>query len=178
MRYINLMGGEKPYLLVRSRNNLGAETRVSYAPSTAFYLADRAAGTPWATRLPFPVQVVERIETYDWISRNRFVTRYAYHHGYFDGLEREFRGFGMVEKRDTGGARCPQPERCLPRCHEYQCRVVCAARPDQDMVSHRRLSDGPPRHAESSLGILARTRPDRRAGRGDAAAAIRCCPPV
>jgi Salmonella virulence plasmid 65kDa B protein/Insecticide toxin TcdB middle/C-terminal region/Insecticide toxin TcdB middle/N-terminal region len=101
MRYIDLMGGQKPYLLVRSWNNLGAETRVSYVPSTAFYLADREAGRPWATRLPFPVQVVERVEICDWVSRNRFVTRYAYHHGYYDGIEREFRGFGMVEQRDT-----------------------------------------------------------------------------
>jgi hypothetical protein len=45
--------------------------------------------------------VVERVETLDRISRNRFVTRYAYHHGYFDGIEREFRGFGMVEQWDT-----------------------------------------------------------------------------
>src|SRR5690606_12353169 len=43
----------------------------------------------------------ERVETYDHISRNRFVSRYAYHHGYFDGAEREFRGFGMVEQWDT-----------------------------------------------------------------------------
>src|SRR5262249_56550072 len=50
---------------------------------------------------PFPVHVVERVETRDLISRNRFVTRYAYHHGYYDGIEREFRGFGMVEQRDT-----------------------------------------------------------------------------
>ena len=27
--------------------------------------------------------------------------RFAYHHGYFDGVEREFRGFGMVEQWDT-----------------------------------------------------------------------------
>ena len=47
------------------------------------------------------MHVVERVETYDHISRNRFVTRYAYHHGYFDGEEREFRGFGMVEQWDT-----------------------------------------------------------------------------
>jgi hypothetical protein len=53
------------------------------------------------TRLPFPVHVVERVETYDHVSRNRFVTRYAYHHGYFDGEEREFRGFAMVEQQDT-----------------------------------------------------------------------------
>ena len=53
------------------------------------------------TRLPFPVQVVERVETIDRINHNRFTTRYAYHHGYYDGFEREFRGFGMVEQLDT-----------------------------------------------------------------------------
>ena len=101
MRYIDLMGGEKPHLLVRTRNNLGAETAVRYAPSTRFYVKDKLAGTPWLTRLPFPVHVVERVETYDYISRNRFVTRYAYHHGHYDGVEREFRGFGCVDQWDT-----------------------------------------------------------------------------
>jgi len=99
--YVDLMGGRKPHLLTCVRNNLGAETRISYAPSTRCYLADEAAGRPWVTRLPFPVQVAERVETIDWIGRNRLVTRYAYHHGYFDGYEREFRGFGMVEQTDT-----------------------------------------------------------------------------
>lgn len=101
MRYVNLMGGQKPHLLIRTINNLGAETQVHYAPSTQFYLQDKRDGKPWITKLPFPVHVVERVETYDRISRNRFVTRYAYHHGYFDGIEREFRGFGLVDQFDT-----------------------------------------------------------------------------
>jgi len=100
LRYIDLMG-QKPHLLVGSANNLGAETSIEYAPSTKFYLADKQAGKPWITKLPFPVHVVERVETFDRISGNRFVTRYDYHHGYFDGIEREFRGFGLVEQRDT-----------------------------------------------------------------------------
>ncbi len=101
LRYVNLMGSDKPHLLIGTVNNLGAETRIHYAPSTRFYVQDKLAGRPWITRLPFPVHVVERIDTLDHISRNRFVTRYAYHHGYFDGEEREFRGFGMVEQWDT-----------------------------------------------------------------------------
>src|SRR5262249_23115475 len=101
LRYIDLMGGQKPHLLIGSMNNLGAETRVQYAPSTKFYLKDRADGKPWVTKLPFPVHVVGRVEPYDRISRIRFVTRYEFHHGYFAGVEREFRGFGMVEQRDT-----------------------------------------------------------------------------
>ncbi len=101
MRYIDLMGGQKPHLLTKVTNNLGAETKVWYVASTEFYLADKLEGKPWITRLPFPVHVVERVETWDHISRNRFVTRYKYHHGYFDGIEREFHGFGMVEQWDT-----------------------------------------------------------------------------
>jgi len=101
LRYIDLMGGHKPHLLVKVINNLGAETIVSYAPSTKFYVEDKRNGKPWITRIPFPVHVVERVETYDRISNGRFVTRYAYHHGYFDGHEREFRGFGLVEQYDT-----------------------------------------------------------------------------
>lgn len=101
LRYIDLMGGQKPHLLVGTRNNMGAETVVDYAPSTQFYVADKRAGTPWLTRLPFPVYVVERVESYDYINRNRFTTRYSYHHGYYDGVEREFRGFGRVDQLDT-----------------------------------------------------------------------------
>ncbi len=117
LRYIDLMGGQKPHLLVSFRNNLGAETRLHYAPSTKFYLTDKAAGRPWVTRLPFPVHVVERVEVRDRVSRSLFVTRSAYHHGHFDGIEREFRGFGMVEQWSTEqfaslgtSDELPQPE--------------------------------------------------------------------
>jgi RHS repeat-associated protein len=124
MRYIDLMGGQKPHLLLRVANNLGAETRVHYSPSTKFYVEDKLAGKPWITRLPFPVHVVDRVETYDHISRNRFVSRYTYHHGYFDGEEREFRGFGMVEQQDTeefaaltSGGEFPTGENIDPASH-------------------------------------------------------------
>jgi len=101
MRYIDLMGGQKPHLLIKTVNNLGAETVVQYAPSTKFYLEDKLLGKPWITKIPFPVHVVERVETIDHISGNRFVSSYRYRHGYFDGEEREFRGFGYVEQLDT-----------------------------------------------------------------------------
>jgi len=109
MRYIDLMGGQKPHLMIKTVNNLGSETVIRYAPSTKFYLQDKLAGQPWITKLPFPVHVVERVETYDRISGNRFVTRHAFHHGYFDGVEREFRGFGMVEQWDTEEIGTIQP---------------------------------------------------------------------
>ena len=101
LRYVDLMRAGKPYLLTGVRNNLGAETSVRYTTSTESYAADRAAGRPWPTKIPFPVHVVERVETRDAVSRNVSTTRYAYHDGHYDGVEREFGGFGMVEQWDT-----------------------------------------------------------------------------
>jgi len=101
IRYIDLMGGQKPHLLIKTRNNLGAETEVTYAPSTKFYLQDKQAGKPWITKLPFPVHCVEKVTIRDIWRQTEFSSTYSYHHGYFDGVEREFRGFGRVEQRDV-----------------------------------------------------------------------------
>jgi hypothetical protein len=101
MKYVDLSMGVKPHLLIKRVNNLGSETRIHYTPSTKFYVQDKLAGKPWITRLAFPVQCVEKVEVIEHITQSKFVSRYAYHHGYFDGTEREFRGFAMVEKWDT-----------------------------------------------------------------------------
>jgi RHS repeat-associated protein len=101
IRFVDLLGGTKPHLLNRVTNNLGLETRTAYASSTSFSLQDRAAGTPWVTRLPFPVQVVARTETVDHVQGTRLVTTYRYKHGFYDGVERELRGFGRVEHVDA-----------------------------------------------------------------------------
>ncbi len=55
----------------------------------------------WSTAPAASLPGKERTETLDWISRNRFASTYSYHHGYFDGFEREFRGFGRVDQIDT-----------------------------------------------------------------------------
>ena len=102
MFFLDFTGGVKPYLLHHVDNRVGAETRVEYAPSTRFRLEDeRRPETRWKTPLPFPVQVVARVETIDQISGGKLTTEYRYHHGYWDGVEREFRGFGRVDQRDT-----------------------------------------------------------------------------
>ena len=101
LQYIDLMADGKPHLLTSLSNGFGAETRITYAPSTEFYLTDVAAGRKWVGRLPFVIQVVQHVEVLDRIGGSRLVTRYAYHHGYYDGVEREFRGFGLVDQKDA-----------------------------------------------------------------------------
>lgn len=101
MRYVDLMGGKKPYVLSGYKNNLGQETTLEYRSSAHYYLEDKKGGTPWVTKLPFPVQCVSKVEVRDHVSDLYFVNEYRYHHGYYDHAEREFRGFGMVEQLDT-----------------------------------------------------------------------------
>ncbi len=110
--FVDLTRGVKPYLLNEVNNNLGAVTKVEYTPSTFFYLRDKN-GTEgnefnfidpvgeWKTRLPFPVLTVSKVESIDRISKTKLTSRYFYHHGYWDGVEREFRGFGRVDQFDT-----------------------------------------------------------------------------
>src|SRR5690606_21605551 len=92
----------KPYLLQEMNNNMGAITRTGYTSSIEFYLEDeKKKETKWKTSLPFPVLVVKTVEVIDELSKGKLTTEYSYHHGYWDGVEREFRGFGRVEQQDT-----------------------------------------------------------------------------
>ena len=101
LRYVDLMGGKKPYVLSGYQNNFGTTVTLSYTSSAHFALLDRRDGQPWATKLPFPTHCVSRVETTDSVTGTRFVRRYRYRHGYYDHVEREFRGFGMVEETDS-----------------------------------------------------------------------------
>lgn len=102
MFFLDFTGRVKPYVMNEMDNHMGSLTRVGYASSIQFYLEDEKRWeTRWKTPLPFPVQVVAKVEVIDQISRGKLTTEYRYHHGYWDGAEREFRGFGRVEQRDT-----------------------------------------------------------------------------
>jgi RHS repeat-associated protein len=101
LRYVDLLQSRKPHLLCTVDNGIGATASITYAPSTQFYLEDAAAGRPWATRLPFVVQTVAQVQTTDAIAKTVNVMRYRYAHGLYDGVEREFRGFGRVDAWDA-----------------------------------------------------------------------------
>jgi RHS repeat-associated protein len=101
MQYIDLMGGKKPFIVSGYKNNLGLELSIEYRSSASYYLQDKKEGHAWATKLPFPVQCVSKVESRDAVSDLYFVNEYRYRHGYYDHAEREFRGFAMVEQLDT-----------------------------------------------------------------------------
>jgi len=99
--FLELTGTNKPYLLTEMNNGIGAVTRIGYGSSARHFVQDSSSGLKWKTHLPFPVLTVDKVSVIDQISKSKLVTQYKYHHGHFDGEEREFRGFGMVEQSDT-----------------------------------------------------------------------------
>ncbi|HXI53935.1 MAG TPA: toxin TcdB middle/N-terminal domain-containing protein, partial [Candidatus Saccharimonadales bacterium] len=87
-------------------NGLGRVQTIEYAPSTRFALEDAAHGQAWTNQLPFPVSLVSRVLTEDSLGHS-YETRFSYHQGYYDAGEKEFRGFAVAEKIETGDTTAP-----------------------------------------------------------------------
>ncbi|HET6255333.1 MAG TPA: SpvB/TcaC N-terminal domain-containing protein [Puia sp.] len=101
IQYIDLMGGLKPYLMSGYSNGMGKTVALTYRSSTYYYLQDKLAGTPWVTKLCFPVQCLAQAVVTESVSGTSYSSSYTYHHGYFDHREKEFRGFGRVDQTDS-----------------------------------------------------------------------------
>jgi RHS repeat-associated protein len=178
LRFLDPTGGHKPYLVETMDNHLGAVTSVTYRPSTDYFLADDThPATRWRTTLPFPVHVVARVEVRDQISTGRLVTQYRYHHGYWDGVEREFRGFARVEQLDTetfddSGVHFSPPTLTKSWFHPGPVAAVEAGEWAELDLSHEHWPGDPSRLSRSPETIeLLRQLP--RAARRDALRALR-----
>ncbi|EHK26850.1 uncharacterized protein TRIVIDRAFT_217459 [Trichoderma virens Gv29-8] len=98
--YVDLMGAQRPGLLRSCSRNMGDNMVINYRSSTLYHREDERNGRPWTTRLPFPLYCVESITTSDLVCKTSHAIRYAYHNGFYDAAEREFRGFQMVDEWD------------------------------------------------------------------------------
>jgi RHS repeat-associated protein len=105
--FLDLCGGAKPYLLSSFTNGLGLSTRITYRTSTSYAIQDAAAGSPWNTYHPFPVQCAARTDQTDEASGVTVSTVYSYHGGRYDPATRTFLGFSAVECDQIGDQTCP-----------------------------------------------------------------------
>ncbi|MEZ4252403.1 MAG: SpvB/TcaC N-terminal domain-containing protein [Polyangiales bacterium] len=145
--YLDFMGGERPRVLTRVENGLGATTTMTYDASSIDYVEDlaeaaddagtgrrgvgetftwshvdgdcdqllqelsgecvyRSGGSPVISRV---VRSVSTTDNFDRLGReaNVVTTRFAYHDGYYEGIEQEFRGFGAADAVAEGDAAHP-----------------------------------------------------------------------
>ena len=176
------MGGQKPHLLVQRDEQSGRGDRRSICALHQILRRRQACRHAVAHPSSFPGARCRTGETYDYISRNRFVTRYAYHHGYFDGVEREFRGFGRVDQWDTEEfATLSGPT--ISRKPSTRTRPRTFRPSDEDLVSHRRVLRRIGDFQASRARILPRRRFQRRHRRSErrrnsspCCSTIRFCP--
>ncbi len=105
-----LVGGSAhPNLLIQINNGLGAVTSIGYSSSTQLYVEDLEAADLWETTLPFPVHVVTQVVT-DVATVDGYETyeaSYDYHSGYYDEVEKEFRGFARECTVQPGDSSAP-----------------------------------------------------------------------
>jgi RHS repeat-associated protein len=119
-KYIDLSGGERPYILTSVENGLGKRTELEYSTSVAEMVAAEAKGPcspedwsgAWCDKMPTVTHVVKRVTEYDQVSvRGRppaaYVTEYDYRDPVFEGRQREFRGFRRARARRLGDQNSP-----------------------------------------------------------------------
>jgi RHS repeat-associated protein len=111
LKYLDL---QNPFygLLNKIDNGMGAVTEIKYKSSTEYSIQAQEAGTPWSTSLRIPVPVIAELKTTDSMSKlgyaaRQVVTKYDYYNGYYDGKEREFRGFAKVIATSVGDESHP-----------------------------------------------------------------------
>ncbi|TNE45113.1 MAG: hypothetical protein EP343_27990 [Deltaproteobacteria bacterium] len=105
--YLDLFG-QKPNLLSRVSNGIGKQIEVVYSSSVAQMIRDRQNQRPWKHRLPMPFSVVRQVKI--WADGpNNVKLGYSeqevhYHDGFYDGIEKQFRGFREVLSVHKGDA--------------------------------------------------------------------------
>ena len=113
LAFADFSPGAQPNLLNSVANGIGGHTRMHYSSSVSEMVRDAQAGKPWSQTIPFPVPVVSMMEVDD--GRNMYRTAFAYRDGYYDHLEKEFRGFAEVVTTDFGDETIPD----LIASHEF-----------------------------------------------------------
>lgn len=93
---------QKPWLLTSINNNMGLIQTLHYRSSAQYWLDEKLARQQQnkkkaVSHLPFALHTLWKIETIDEITQSRLTQTYHYRHGVWDGIEKEFRGFGCVE---------------------------------------------------------------------------------
>jgi RHS repeat-associated protein len=111
-QYMDLQGGERPWVLTHVDNGLGKTTDLQYSTSTTEMLAAEKAGSPWASRMPTVVHVVKSVTESDNLTiagrpPAAYVTEYSYRDPVYEGRQREFRGFRHASAKRIGDENSP-----------------------------------------------------------------------
>lgn len=104
VEYVDFIGGQKPGLLLVADNGIGLRSHLRYKPAVTDQIAAREAGHPWTSVSPVPMWVVSGIIDDIGLDLNldgepdRYATTFRYRDPWYDGFEKQFRGFRFVQQ--------------------------------------------------------------------------------
>ncbi|MCW5550967.1 MAG: VCBS repeat-containing protein [Verrucomicrobiae bacterium] len=101
LRYLDLNPGTKPNVMTRMANGMGRLLDIEYRTSTDYMLDAAGTSNAWTLIPPFPIPVVSAFTERDGLG-STYRTEITYRNGYYDALEREFRGFETAIRTDVG----------------------------------------------------------------------------
>ncbi|MCP4591242.1 MAG: hypothetical protein GY842_10880, partial [bacterium] len=107
LKYLDLLGHSNFGLLRQIDNSMGMVARMEYRSSTDYMVDAKLDENPWKTPLPISTPVISKITTTDsfdtlGLEANTSTQLIEYRDGYYDGVEREFRGFAKVTDTTVG----------------------------------------------------------------------------
>lgn len=91
----------KPWLLNGVNNNMGCDTTLVYRSSAQMWLDEKRDTSAAHSGLPFTLPLLQQIQYLDEITGNRRTQMCRYANGFYDGQEREYRGFGWLQITDS-----------------------------------------------------------------------------
>ena len=86
----------RSHLLTKIENGIGRVTDIAYEPSVQQRAKSAEEGRPWTNPLPHPMVVVSQTDEYDLLTDVHDVINFRYQDGFYDGIERQFRGYSEV----------------------------------------------------------------------------------
>ena len=102
VRYLELFP-QRANLLSKIDNGLGSVQHVTYSTAAQQAALASHAGTPWSRTLRMPLPVVEQVDQYVTLTGSadggglHELRTYTYRDGFYDGQEKQLRGFSNVE---------------------------------------------------------------------------------
>lgn len=100
LEFLELTSGIKPNLLISLENGMGKEEQIEYGYSGDHYLKAKRTHNPWISKIPSHFTVTNKKIVIDHVTNTRFTTEFKYRDGQYDGNERRFVTFGLVEQYD------------------------------------------------------------------------------
>ncbi len=101
LQYLELSPAMKPHLLVSAINELGGSISAEYRSSVDYMVEAAATPEQWTMVSPIPIPVVGALVEEDGRG-NSYRIEISYRNAYYDGEEKEFRGFAAATRREIG----------------------------------------------------------------------------